>query len=313
MAERRNVALLVNPSAGGGRARKLLPRIAGALAANIADVNLKVVDTTSFSDARDRAEAIVAGANGANGQPDVLVVMGGDGMASIGLNACANTDVQLGVVPAGTGDDFARGMGVPRKPIAAVEAIIKGDSRWVDVMSAEGKLTFGHQQRFIGSVVSTGYDAKVNYRVNNSSTKLGKLSYGWHAITELAAFEPLNYRLTINGEVQTLPAMMVCVANAGYFGGGVWIAPQADVTDGLLDVTLIHPVSRLTLLRLLPFTYSGGHVHDPAVERFRVSSIGVDGDNMYAMADGENLGDVPLQLSAVPRALHLLGRRDTSV
>ena len=305
-----NITLLVNPSAGGGRARKLLPEISGALASQIRDVQLNVVESLSFRDAKQRAADIVSRASADPNHADTLLVMGGDGMAHIGLNACANTNVKLGVIPAGTGDDFCRGMGIPRKPMQAVQSIVTGQGRLVDLMSVEGRLTDGEQQRFVGCVVSTGFDAKVNYRVNNSNFPFGSLSYAYAAIAEMASFKPLHYRLTTNGFTRELDAMLVCIANGGYFGGGMWIAPTADVTDGLLDVTIARTVSRAELIRMLPKLYSGSFVTHPAVERFQVSEITVTGENMYAMADGENLGDVPITMRAQQHCLYLLGRRE---
>lgn len=305
-----NITLLVNPSAGGGRARKLLPEISGALASQIRDVQLNVVESLSFRDAKQRAADIVSRASTDPNHADTLLVMGGDGMAHIGLNACANTNVKLGVIPAGTGDDFCRGMGIPRKPMQAVQSIVTGQGRLVDLMSVEGRLTDGEQQRFVGCVVSTGFDAKVNYRVNNSNFPFGSLSYAYAAIAEMASFKPLHYRLTTNGFTRELDAMLVCIANGGYFGGGMWIAPTADVTDGLLDVTIARTVSRAELIRMLPKLYSGSFVTHPAVERFQVSEITVTGENMYAMADGENLGDVPITMRAQQHCLYLLGRRE---
>ena len=306
-----HITLLVNPSAGGGRARKLLPEVSGALASQVREVRLNVVESLSFRDARQRAADIVSRASADPEHSDTLLVMGGDGMAHVGINACAHTNVKLGIIPSGTGDDFCRGMGIPRKPMEAVQAIVAGQGRLVDLMSVEGRLTDGDHQRFVGSVVSTGFDAKVNYRVNNSNLPLGSLSYAYAAIAEIAAFRPLHYRLTTNGFTRELEAMMVCVANAGYLGGGMWIAPSADVTDGLLDVTIAHSVDRSVLVRMLPKMYSGSFVSHPAVERFQVSEITVTGENMYAMADGENLGEVPVTMQAHQRCLHLLGRRDT--
>jgi len=306
---RPTLTLLVNPKAGKGRALRALPRVAERLAAALPDVTLRVELSRSMEDAVERARRAAGEARDpGDGRADALVVLGGDGMASIGLDACAQGECRLGVIPAGTGDDFARGMGLPTRTASAVEAIIEGREGLVDVMGVRGRLTPGDERRFVGSVVSTGYDAKVNHRVNHSRMRLGRFAYGWAALAELAVFEPLRYELTIDGLTRRVPAMLICVANAGYIGGGMHIAPEADVTDGLLDVTVIHPVSRATLPRLLPSVYTGGFVRDPAVERFRVQSIRVDGEHLYAMADGEDLGDVPLDLVAAPSALHLLGR-----
>ena len=155
----------------------------------------------------------------------------------------------------------------------------------------------------MGSVVSTGYDALVNRRANALSMPLGSIAYAYAALAELAGFEPLRYRLVLDGVPRRQTAMLVGVANSGIFGGGMRIAPSYSITDGLLDVTIIHPVSRATLLRLLPAMFDGSFVRDPAVERVKVQRVEIDGDDLYGMADGEALGPVPLTCSAQADAL----------
>ncbi|MBK9696996.1 MAG: diacylglycerol kinase family lipid kinase [Propionibacteriaceae bacterium] len=301
------LTLVVNPSAGGGRARKLLPKVATALLTELPGANLRVFQTTSFSEARLRCIAAVEQARPAvaGQRSDALVVMGGDGMMHLGLNACAGTDVPLGVVPGGRGNDFCRGVGVPSDVMGAVRVIVAGGTRRIDLMEARGDLAGGAERRWVGSIVSTGFDGRVNYRTNNSTVPLGALSYAWATLAELRVFEPLPYRLLIDGVPRNQSAMFACVGNAGVFGGGMLGCPNADVEDGLLDVTIIHPVSRATLLRLLPTMYSGGFVKDPAVELLRAREVVVDGDGLYGMADGEELGRVPLRLRAVEDMLTL--------
>ncbi|MFT3861378.1 hypothetical protein [Micropruina sp.] len=136
---------------------------------------------------------------------------------------------------------------------------------------------------------------------------IGTLAHAWSALAELRRFSPLAHRLTIDGEPRELASMAVFVCNAEFFGGGMRAAPGASVTDGVLDVTIIHPVSRLVLLRLLPTLYSGGFVSHPCVERLRASEVVVDGDGLVGSGDGELLGDVPLAVRSVAQALTLLG------
>jgi len=301
------LTLVVNPTAGRGRARRLLPKVATALLTGLPGANLRVFQATSFADARLRCISAVEGARPRveGHRPDALLVMGGDGMMHLGLNAAAGTDVPLGLVPAGRGNDFCRGAGVPRETTAAVRAIIDGGSRRIDLMEARGSLVDGAERRWVGSIVSTGYDSRVNQRTNDLSWSLGGLSYAWTALAELAVFEPVPYRLLIDGVPREQTAMFVAIGNAGYFGGGMWGCPRADVTDGLLDITIVNPVSRMTLLRLLPAMFSGSFVKDPAVELLRAREVVVDGDGLWGMADGENLGPVPLRLRAVPRHVTL--------
>jgi len=196
-------------------------------------------------------------------------------------------------------------VGVPNDLPGAIRTIVAGVTRRIDLMEARGRLVEGAERRWVGSIVSTGFDARVNYRTNHLRWNMGQLSYTWSALAELSRFEPLPYRLTIDGEQRDQTAMFVAVGNAGWFGGGMRGCPNADVTDGLLDLTVINPVSRATLLRLLPAMFSGRFVRDPAVEQLRAREVVVDGDGLFGMADGEELGPVPLHLRAVPDMLSL--------
>ena len=305
----RTLTLVVNPASGHGRAGRLLPRVCADLLSALPEAHLRVHRTTSFADARLRCIQAVDRARPASpGEPgDVLLVMGGDGMAHLGVNACADTDVALGIIPAGTGNDFCRGAGLPTSPSRAIRALLDGTLRRVDLAQVTGDLVGGAERRFVGSVVSTGYDARVNRRANAMPARLGSLAYGWAAIKELSMFEPLTYRLTVDGEPLDLPAMLIAVGNAGVFGGVMRICPDARVDDGALDLTIIHPVSRATLLRLLPAMYNGAFVRDPAVERLTAHEVRVDGDGLFAMADGEELGEVPLTITCRPGCLPVLG------
>ncbi|MDR1354696.1 MAG: diacylglycerol kinase family lipid kinase [Propionibacteriaceae bacterium] len=300
--------LIVNPSSGHGRAGRLLAKVTFELVRGLPDYTVQVRETKSYVEANHYAQvAVQAAAGNISGIPDILLVMGGDGMAAVGINACVDTEVRLGIIPAGTANDFCRGMGVPFTTSAALKAVLAGFERLVDLTEVEGRLTGGTKRRYVGSVISTGYDAKVNYRTNHRNMSLGAFSYTFDAVAELAKFKPLNYRVVIDGQALELPAMFIAVGNAGVFGGDMHVCPFADPTDGLLDITIVRPVSRLVMLRLLPKIYSGAFAKHPAVELLRCREIAIDGDDMYAMGDGEELGKVPLVARCHPSALYLLG------
>ncbi len=296
-----NLTLVVNPDAGRGRGRRLLPPLVAGLVAGLPDANLHVHQTTSFADARLRCiEAVASARPPVEGhRRDALLVMGGDGMMHLGLNAAAGTGVPLGLVAAGRGNDFCRGLGVPSDLPGAIRTIVAGHLLRMDLLKATGRLMDGAERRWVGSIVSTGFDARVNYRTNHLRWNLGQLSYTMATLAELSRFEPLSYRLVIDGRPLEKTAMFVAVGNAGMFGGGMRACPNAEVTDGLLDLTVVNPVSRASLLRLLPRMFDGGFVKDPAVELLRAREVTVDGDGLYGMADGEELGPVPLRLRAV--------------
>ncbi len=298
LARRRLVTVVCNERSGGGRAGRVLPKVARRLHDGVQDAELHIVTSRSYEHARDLTRTAALAAR----EGDVVAVMGGDGMAHLGLNACAGTDATLAVIPAGTGNDFARGAGVPGHVNEAVEALVRGRSRLLDLThlrNAEG-------ERYVGAVVSSGYDARVNRATNEINLRFGPLSYGYIALRELTHFEPLHYRLTVDGQHREVDAMMVAICNTGVFGGGMRIAPDADPADGMLDVTVVHRASRGTLLRLLPQVYTGGFVRSPIVERFRAREIEVDGDDLFLMGDGEEMGAVPAHLEARPGALRLI-------
>lgn len=305
------LTLVVNPAAGQGKARKDLPAVCSTLLTGLPGAHLRVFQTSDYAEARLRCIQAVEHARPATPgrRRDALLVMGGDGMMTLGLNACATTEVPLGLIPAGTGNDFARGIGLPTlSATAAAKVVVTGHERRMDLMRVSGDLADGARERYVGSVVSTGFDARVNARTNQMRWPRGALRYGVAALAELSRFEPLRYRLKIDGRPRQQDAMFVAVGNAGYFGGGMRVLPHYQVNDGMLDVTIVHPVSRATLLRLLPTMYTGAFAQDPAVELLRARVVEVDGDRLLGMADGEHLGRVPLRMEAVPHALTVFTR-----
>ncbi|MFT3875137.1 MAG: YegS/Rv2252/BmrU family lipid kinase [Propioniciclava sp.] len=292
----KRLALVVNPSAGRGRGDRMTALIEYRLAA--AGYALATTRASSVEHAR------VACADAVAGGVDGLVVVGGDGMAHLGVNACANTGVPLGIVPAGTGNDFCRGVGIGRRWSGGVDAVVRGRVRTIDLAEVTGGLYSG-ERVYVGCVVSTGFDERVNARANNFSVDLGAPAYAWAVVREVGAFNPLRYRLTVNGRTRELDAMLVAVANSGIFGGGIKIAPDYDLTDGLLDVVIVHPLSKVKLAALFPRLMIDPHFTHPVLERFRVSSITVAGDDLHGAADGEPLGIPPLTVSAAPGALRV--------
>ena len=296
LAKPRLLTLVVNERSGGGRAGRILPKVARRLREQVPTAELHIISSSSWTEAEKLTRAAALEAR----PGDALLVMGGDGMAHLGLNAAAGTEAILGLIPAGTGNDFARGIGVPRTIDEAVEVIVAGRTRTVDLAHISND-TF--PRRYVGAVVSTGYDARVNRSTNHIRLRLGALSYGYIAMRELASFSPLHYDMIIDGVRRRQEAMLVAVSNTGIFGGGMRIAPDADPADGFLDVTVVGPVSRTTLLRLLPSMYSGAFVKHPCVEQFRARSIELAGEGLFVMGDGEELGEVPVRVECVPGVL----------
>lgn len=289
-----DLTLVVNPASGHGRGRRLLPQIVALLKA--AGITIRAEIAHSWEDARDLCDQAVA--SGVRG----LIVVGGDGMAHLGHNACAGSSTTLGIIPAGTGNDFARAIGVPRRWREAVDIVAQGRTRVIDLMEVTGDLVAG-DRGYVGSVISTGFDERVAERAERLPVDLGAPTYAFAVLAELRRFRPLTYELEIDGVSRTLPAMLVAVANAGIFGGGIQIAPDFDLTDGLMDITIVHPVPRTTLLALFPRLFSGSFVSYPAIERLQARELTIAWEGGFASADGEPLGRAPLTCRSVPGAL----------
>jgi diacylglycerol kinase (ATP) len=290
----RQIRLVVNPAAGKGRALELLPHVTGTLRDGGAD--LHVLLSRDFAEARSMIRH--ASQDGA----DVLAVMGGDGMAHLGVNTVAAAHLSghnrttLGLIPAGTGNDFCRGIGLdPKNAVAAAVVIAAGHSRFIDLARVG--------ETYVGTVLATGFDALVNRRAKQLTWPRGSTRYAVATMAELRVFSPLRYRLSLDGEERELPAMLVAIGNTSSYGGGMRICPEADPYDSLLDVTIIHPVGRLKLLRLFPEIYSGRFVRDPCVEQLRVREVSVEGPGLVGFGDGEMIAAAPLTVCCVPRAL----------
>ena len=291
----RRISLVVNPTAGRGRAPKLLAAVEARLRA--AGAQVETLATTSYDDAATQMAAAVGSGT------DVLAVMGGDGMMHLGLNACADPSGQsrtaLGMIPAGTGNDLCRGLGVdPGSPLAAAGAAVDGQRRVLDLIRVA--------DRYVGAVVAVGFDAQVNARANAMPWPKGSLRYTVAALAELRGFAPLSYRLTLDGEVREQQAMLVAIGNTTTYGGGMRICPRADPTDGFLDVTIIHPVNRLKLLQLLPQMRSGRFARDRCVEQLRVRRVSIDGPGLTAFGDGELVGVTPLVIEVAPAVVPVM-------
>jgi len=292
------ITLFVNPTAGRGRGAGAARPAADAL--REAGFAVRTVVGSDAADALVRAREAVGSGTGA------LIAVGGDGMASLALQAVAGTDTPLGVVAVGTGNDFARAAGLPvRQPAEAGrligEALKGGHVRDIDLGRAG--------ERWFGSVLASGFDSRVNDRGNRMRWPAGRLKYDLAILAELAAFRPIPYRLTLDdGEPHDIEATLVAVGNGPSYGGGMRICHGADLADGLLDVTVVGECSRRTLLRVFPRLYKGTHLSHPAVTTHRVRKVALAAPDVTAYADGEPVGPLPLTAEVVPEAVRLLVR-----
>jgi YegS/Rv2252/BmrU family lipid kinase len=285
------VTLLVNPASGGGRALAVLPGVQRALRA--AGVDTQITHTESLQHARELAQAAVAAGR-------VPTTLSGDGL--VGAVAGALADVPgavMGVLPGGRGNDFARAAGIPLDPVLACAVIATGVARPVDLGEIDGRY-------FIG-IASFGFDSDTNRIANDAPARLGNLVYAYGALRALVSWKPASFTVRVDGEEHTFRGWSVVAANSKAYGGGMFVAPEADLHDGILDIVMTHDCSRLRFLRTLPKVFKGTHVHEDVVHQLRGRELRVGADRPFTVyADGDPIGELPATIRCRPAAVSVL-------
>ncbi|MCE1178744.1 MAG: YegS/Rv2252/BmrU family lipid kinase [Micrococcales bacterium] len=291
-----HVGLVVNPTAGKHRGHALGQR----LAAELHSAGIGFTDLSAETGIAAEGKARRAVAEGL----DVLVVAGGDGMAHLGANVCAGTDTALAIAAAGTGNDIARALSLPiHDPVELARLVAQGHTARVDAIRQETRLA---DPRWFVGVLAGGFDAIVNERANRWAWPKGQMRYNLAVMRELPVFRPIPYRLVLDGAEREVSAMLVAVANAESYGGGMRVCPDADLADGLADVLIVHDIPVPQFLRVFPKVFTGTHVDHPAVEIVRARSVRLEAAGIVAYADGERFGPLPLDLRVEPGALTVI-------
>lgn len=255
----------------------------------------------------DSYDALVAAVRAALRPDSLLVVVGGDGMAHLGAALALEVGVPLGVIPSGTGNDLARHLGIPLGSVpGACDALLRAltaPPRMIDVGVSRGP--DGSHTPYV-CVLSAGFDAIVNERANRITFPKGRHRYTLALLIELAQLRVLNYRVSIDGVDFSGRYLLVAVANAQSFGGGMKVTPEAVIDDGVLDVLLLKPLSRLNFLRIYPRVFAGTHVSDSRVVIRTGRTVHIDCEDVVAYADGERMTPLPLEITLRHRALQVL-------
>ncbi len=290
------ITVLTNPMSGHGNA----PHAAELAVARFQERGIDVVAIVG----RDAAHARVLVDEAVGRGTDALVVVGGDGVISLALQALARTDIPLGIVPAGTGNDHAREYRLPTgDPAAAADVILDGRTETVDlglIRGADGAVTW------FGTVAATGFDSLVSDRVNRMRWPHGRMRYNLAIVAELSRLRLLPFRLVLDGEREIVADLtLAAFGNTRSYGGGMLICPNADHGDGLLDITMVHTASRTKLIRLFPTVFKGTHVDLDDVTTDRARTVTVESPGINAYADGDFACALPVEISAVPAALKI--------
>jgi YegS/Rv2252/BmrU family lipid kinase len=294
------VCLIVNPAAGGGRAGTLAPAVERALRAY--GLELRRVDT------RDLAHARELGVEAAS-RGETVVALSGDGMVGVLADALRGVPgAVLGVLPGGRGNDLARVLGIAEDAVAACETIAHGLPRPVDLGVVERADTGDAGQAFVG-IASAGFDSEANRIANEAPAWLGGQVYSYGALRALATWRPARFEIELepSGERHSFTGYSIAAANSRAYGGGMRLAPDASLDDGLLDVVAIEHVSRARFLANLPKVFAGTHVRLASVRVFRAASVAICSERPFTMyADGDPIGELPLRIRAQRGAVTML-------
>jgi YegS/Rv2252/BmrU family lipid kinase len=284
------LTLIVNPSSAGGKSLKLLPRVEAALDARRAV--FRVEKTRSLEHGVELAlRAVELG--------EVPVVVSGDGLLGAVGGAMAGSETPLGLIPGGRGNDLARALGIPSEPEDAVDVVLAGHSRTIDVGEANGK-------RFLG-IVSVGFDSECNRLANETNFIRGNWVYAYSMMRTLIGWKPARFTLAVGNERKRISGYFVDVANNSVYGGGMYIAPEAKLDDGEFDVVSIGEGGKLSFLLGLKDVLKGEHLGKDEVSVFRTPRLELDASRPFPVyADGDHLTDLPVSLRVLPRCLSIL-------
>ena len=286
------IALIINPTSGSGRGKRLGQEWISELSRR--EIPFEIIENPTLEESINQLRWGLS-----QSRFTKIVSIGGDGLAHHLFTDAIASEVPLMIVPAGTGNDFARSSGTFRKStLALIQSLETHSPQKVDMSLLE----FSGKSKWYGQVLSSGFDSRVNARANQMRFNLGRAKYVFAMLAELATFVPQKYELIIDGKNEEFSAMVLAVGNGANYGGGMMVCPGADRHDGLLDVMVLRKVPMLKFLRIFPLVFTGKHVRYDEVTILRARKIEIlKGAVIYA--DGEFISDPPISITCIPGAL----------
>lgn len=278
----------INPTSGRGRGARVGSEVAGYLASG--GHPYEIITGSSAQNLSVNLARYVDGRKDISG----VIAVGGDGLLHLVLQVCVPRKIAFAPIPAGTGNDFVRTLDWPLDGITPyLDAIVGREPEPIDLGLVDGE--------WFGAILSTGFDSIVNERANKITWPRGPWRYNAAIALELPLFKPRHYSIRMDERELETRAMLIAIANGVSYGGGMKVAPKADIRDGLFDVLVLKPVSKREFLRVFPKVYSGQHLSHPAVEMHRTRSVSLAADAV-AYADGERVGQLPITAECIPQA-----------
>lgn len=283
-------ALVINPISGQGKGTTVGNHVTGYL--NQRGVDFTIVSGNSSRDLDKHLRIFLENNSDCRG----VIAVGGDGLMHLILQAIVPLNIPFALIPAGTGNDFQRTLGWDLDSVdAQLERVITTQPSPIDLGIVEGE--------WFGAILSSGFDAMVNEKANTMKWPKGPMKYNAAIAIELPRFKPRHFEIVLDDRTISTEAMLIAVANGRSYGGGMQVCPNAKIDDGLFDVMVLHPVSKLEFVKVFPRVFAGNHLSHPAVEIVRSKSVRIESEAV-AYADGERIGPLPVSAECISSAVH---------
>lgn len=279
--------IAINPHSGNGRGSLVADEVIRYLA--LRDISYRSIAAATSA---ELTSLLISELDGK--KYEGVIAIGGDGLAHLVLQVVVPRRVPFAVVPAGTGNDFVRTLGWSLdENESLLERVLTTQPVSIDLGNVDSE--------WFGAILSTGFDSIVNERANKLSWPRGPQRYNVAIAMELPRFKPARYEITTDGHTFTTEAMLIAVGNGKSYGGGMNVCPQAQLNDGLFDITILEPVSKVEFIKVFPTVYSGSHISHPKVKTLRAKKVTINA-RAIAYADGERIGPAPVSAECVKDA-----------
>jgi diacylglycerol kinase (ATP) len=280
-------AIAINPTSGHGRGIAVGEKVISFFASHKLDY--QVFSGNSAIDLKTSLEQFL------DSQPcEGIVSVGGDGLAHLILQLAVPRNIPFAVMPAGTGNDIVRSLGWSLDDIDSyLQRVVSAPASPIDLGNVDSE--------WFAAILSTGFDSVVNERANSLSWPKGPQRYNVSIALELPKFKPLEYEIALDNQSFTTEAMLIAIGNGRSYGGGMYVCPQAQMHDGLFDIMILEPVSKIEFLKVFPKVYSGSHITHPKVKMYRSKRVSLV-SKAIAYADGERIGPAPVSAECISDA-----------
>jgi diacylglycerol kinase (ATP) len=278
-------ALVINPVSGQGKGTTVGTYVAGYL--NQHKISFTIVTGNSSIALGDHLRTFI----NKNPECEGIIAVGGDGLMHLVIQIAVPAQIPFTVIPAGTGNDFVRTLGWSLDSLdEQLLSVTTTKPSSIDLGLVDGE--------WFGAILSTGFDSIVNEKANSMQWPKGPMKYNAAIAVELPRFKPRHYEITLDDRTISTEAMLIAVANGRSYGGGMLVCPNANISDGLFDVMVLHPISKIEFMKVFPQVFAGTHISHPAVEIVRSKAVSIE-SKAVAYSDGERIGQLPVSAECI--------------